>query len=214
MKLQIGSNRKKSYLKGRGVISSPTGKNGVKGDKSAVRTSLIALGVDESSKNIADGSEKRSKRTKGGQLQLVDWHRGERSNTEVESRPDEGQSKPTQRTGLHREPSLRMKDLSLDDADDGNTETSEEEKDRSDARHLDTSSNSIEREPNKTSVRSNLANGGVRKGCVRFSDAVDAKEISRLNESAVDDLFYNSTDLAEMRYSAFMFECGLEEVDE
>jgi hypothetical protein len=49
-----------------------------------------------------------------------------------------------------------------------------------------------------------LSRGGG--GC--FSDATDVKNISLLHQSAIDKLFYNGEDFAEMRCEAFMKECG------
>lgn len=49
----------------------------------------------------------------------------------------------------------------------------------------------------------------VKQG-VRFDEHVDSKDISRLRKSAIEDLFYNSTDLADFRQEAFLEECGLD----
>lgn len=49
----------------------------------------------------------------------------------------------------------------------------------------------------------------VKRG-VRFEEHVDFKDISRLGKSAIDDLFYNSADLADFRQEAFLEECGLD----
>jgi hypothetical protein len=50
----------------------------------------------------------------------------------------------------------------------------------------------------------------LSKQGVRFSDHVDEKHISVLHKSAIDHMFYASTDFAEFRYEAFMEQCGLD----
>eukprot|EP00934_Nitzschia_sp_Nitz4_P008265 Nitzschia sp. Nitz4//scaffold7_size249615//3714//4439//NITZ4_001133-RA/size249615-processed-gene-0.124-mRNA-1//1//CDS//3329558310//8255//frame0 len=45
---------------------------------------------------------------------------------------------------------------------------------------------------------------------VRFEDTVDSKRISKIRMSVIDDLFYNSMDLADFRQEAFLEECGLD----
>jgi len=50
----------------------------------------------------------------------------------------------------------------------------------------------------------------MAKQGVRFRDEVDTKVISRLRRSAIEDLFYNSTDMADFRQEAFLEECGLD----
>lgn len=48
---------------------------------------------------------------------------------------------------------------------------------------------------------------------VTFRDEIDTKDISRLRRSAIEDLFYNSTDMADFRQEAFLEECGLDPAD-
>lgn len=45
---------------------------------------------------------------------------------------------------------------------------------------------------------------------VTFRDEVETKDISRLRKSAIEELFYNSTDMADFRTEAFLEECGLD----
>lgn len=46
---------------------------------------------------------------------------------------------------------------------------------------------------------------------LRFSDKNEIYEIPRLEDELIDELFYQEDEIGEMRYSAFMVECGLEE---
>jgi len=46
---------------------------------------------------------------------------------------------------------------------------------------------------------------------LRFSDKNEVYEIPRLEDELIDELFYQEDEIGEMRYSAFMVECGLEE---
>ena len=70
---------------------------------------------------------------------------------------------------------------------------------------------SILKQKDATKIAANLVGkkAAARAG-VRFSDTVDTKNISLLHRSALDDLFYASVDFKEMRYEAFMEECGLD----
>ena len=44
---------------------------------------------------------------------------------------------------------------------------------------------------------------------VRFSDNVQIQEIAKYSCSVLDDLFYDSNELANFRYEAFLEQCGL-----
>ncbi|KAL3909400.1 MAG: hypothetical protein SGARI_002614 [Bacillariaceae sp.] len=70
---------------------------------------------------------------------------------------------------------------------------------------------SILKRKDATKIAANLVGkkAAARAG-VRFSDTVDTKNISFLHRSALNDLFYASVDFSEMRYEAFMEECGLD----
>ena len=70
---------------------------------------------------------------------------------------------------------------------------------------------SILKQTDATKIAANLMGkkAAARAG-VRFSDTVDTKNISILNRSALNELFYASVDYQEMRYEAFMEECGLD----
>jgi hypothetical protein len=49
-------------------------------------------------------------------------------------------------------------------------------------------------------------------GMLRFSDAPpEVFVVPRLEDELIDELFYQEEEIGEMRYSAFMIECGLEE---
>ena len=50
----------------------------------------------------------------------------------------------------------------------------------------------------------------LSKRGVRFSDTIDEQDISRLHQSALEELFYCSEDFATFRYTAFMEDCGLD----
>jgi hypothetical protein len=45
---------------------------------------------------------------------------------------------------------------------------------------------------------------------VRFSDVIDTKDVSNISDLALDILYYNDDELAEMRYEAFMEKVGLD----
>ena len=45
---------------------------------------------------------------------------------------------------------------------------------------------------------------------VRFADDVEMNEISRLRDSVIAEVFYESEDFANFRYEAFMEEAGLD----
>ena len=57
-------------------------------------------------------------------------------------------------------------------------------------------------------VKKQLSSRGVK-----WAEDVDTKQISMLRRSAIDDMFYTSTDIAEFRHAAFMEECGLDPAD-
>lgn len=46
---------------------------------------------------------------------------------------------------------------------------------------------------------------------LKFSDDIKVHVVPRLEDSLIDDLFYQEEEIGEMRHSAFMIECGLEE---
>lgn len=48
---------------------------------------------------------------------------------------------------------------------------------------------------------------------IRWSDEVATRSIQKIRQSMIDDLFYNSTDIAEFRYEAFCEECGIDPKD-
>jgi hypothetical protein len=50
----------------------------------------------------------------------------------------------------------------------------------------------------------------LSKQGVRFADEVDEKQISKLRQSCINQLFYASADFAAFKYEAFMEECGLD----
>jgi hypothetical protein len=59
-------------------------------------------------------------------------------------------------------------------------------------------------------VRKLVEAAAKRSRVVQFADEVELNEISKLQASALNDLFYGSEDLAEFRYEAFMEEAGLD----
>lgn len=46
---------------------------------------------------------------------------------------------------------------------------------------------------------------------LRFSDSIETYEVPRLDFDLIDELFYQEDEIGEMRHTAFMIECGLEE---
>jgi hypothetical protein len=48
-------------------------------------------------------------------------------------------------------------------------------------------------------------------GMLRFSMDHQFYEIPRIDDELIDELFYQEDEIGEMRYFAFMIECGLEE---
>ena len=50
----------------------------------------------------------------------------------------------------------------------------------------------------------------ARMAGVRFADDVEMNEISRLRDSVIAEVFYESEDFANFRYEAFMEEAGLD----
>jgi hypothetical protein len=48
-------------------------------------------------------------------------------------------------------------------------------------------------------------------GVLRFSDNIQTYEVPRLDDHLIDELFYQEDEIGEMRHTAFMIECGLEE---
>lgn len=70
---------------------------------------------------------------------------------------------------------------------------------------------------NEKSISDLSAALGVKKQLssrgVKWADDVDTKQISMLRRSAIDTMFYTSTDIAEFRYAAFMEDCGLDPAD-
>jgi hypothetical protein len=48
-------------------------------------------------------------------------------------------------------------------------------------------------------------------GMLRFSECIRTYEVPRLENDLIDELFYQEDEIGEMRHTAFMIECGLEE---
>jgi hypothetical protein len=48
-------------------------------------------------------------------------------------------------------------------------------------------------------------------GVLRFSDSIQTHEVPRIDDDLIDELFYQEDEIGEMRHTAFMIECGLEE---